>query len=69
MLYDMRETYIRRESPAFQFNALPGLRAAAFFAAAIVVTAALLYLQLKLGIAVGVDDAAILYAPQRSTRL
>ena len=63
MLYDMRDTYIRRESPATQYDVLPGIRVVAFFAAAVFVTAALLYLQLKLGIAVGVDDAAALYAP------
>ncbi len=60
MLYDMRGSYIRRVSP---YDAPPTLRETAFFAAGLIVLAALLYLRFKWGMAIGVDEAAALYAP------
>ena len=63
MLHDMRGSYIRREKPGFQYDAPPTLRETAFFAASLVVLAALLYLRFKWGMAVGLDEAAALYAP------
>ena len=63
MLHDMRNTYIRRESSGFQDRALPILRDIAFFAAGMVALAALLYLRVQWGPVIGVDEAAVLYAP------